>query len=399
MASALMAVGLVMVASTSASLDHSLFALPFWENTPGRHALFVLCGFAVMLVTSFIAGRALRTPSLRRGVTLVLVVVTAGCLVAALLPGLGDAHRGSHRWLRVPLGGMELGYQPSELAKLALVALLASLLADGGMWDRLSSLSDRLGRQVGLQGRSHTRRRFVPAALSIGVCVLLVGVEDFGTAVLLACVGVSMLFVAGCRLRDLAVLGGLGLVGLTGLLYAAPYRLERLAAYTDFWSDPQGKGYQPIQSLATIASGGWLGTGLGSGVQKYGYLPESHTDFIFAVICEEMGLLGAGLVIVLFGAFVWLGIRVMLAARTRFEQLVAFGLTMTLGLQAVMNIAVVTVAAPTTGISLPLVSAGGSGLLTFCLLAGVLAAIARRGSLCREGEQGSMLDHRRRWFG
>jgi cell division protein FtsW len=166
---------------------------------------------------------------------------------------------------------------------------------------------------------------------------------------------------------------------MMALLFSAPYRLERITAYLRFWDEPQGSGYQPLQSLTTVASGGWLGTGLGSGVQKYGYLPESRTDFIFAVICEELGLFGAALVIALFCVMIWLSLRIMLTARSRFERLLAFGLGATIGLQAAMNIAVVAVVTPTTGISLPLVSAGGSGLLAFCLATGVLAAIAARG--------------------
>jgi cell division protein FtsW len=233
------------------------------------------------------------------------------------------------------------------------------------------------------------RRGFAPASLAIGCCVLLVGSEDFGTSVLLLGVGVCMLFVAGCRLRHLAMLGGLGACALVGLLFSAPYRLARITAYADIWADPRGSGYQPLQSLAAIASGGWFGKGLGAGVQKHGYLPESRTDFIFAVICEEMGVFGACVVIALFCVFVWLGLRTMLMAPTRFERLVAFGLTVTVALQAAMNIAVVTVVTPTTGISLPLVSAGGSGVVTFCLAVGILAGIAARGraqaGLARQG--------------
>ena len=197
---------------------------------------------------------------------------------------------------------------------------------------------------------------------------------------LLAGVGIVMLFVGGCRLRHLAALGSLGTAALTMLLLAAPYRIARLSAFTGFWDDPRGSGYQPLQSLTTIASGGWLGTGLGSGVQKYGYLPESRTDFIFAVICEELGVFGAFLVIALFGALIWLVLRIMLAAPTRFERLLAFGLGSMIGLQAVMNIAVVTVVTPTTGISLPLISAGGSSVLMTCLAVGILIAIGARAS-------------------
>ena len=207
---------------------------------------------------------------------------------------------------------------------------------------------------------------------------MLVGKEDFGTSVLLGGVGGSMLFVAGCRLRHLGGAAAVGAWSLIALLYSAPYRVARLAAFRDLWGDPQGAGYQPIQSLAAIASGGWFGTGLGSGIQKHGYLPECRSDFIFAVMCEEMGTLGGGLVLALFSLFVLLGIRTMLAAPTRFERLLAFGLTATIGLQAAMNVAVVTVLAPTTGIPLPLISAGGSGMLTSCGAVGVLAAIAAR---------------------
>jgi len=358
---ALMAIGLVMVASTTASLDRSLFASPMLRTAFGRQTLFVIVGFAAMLATSRVAPFILASPVLSRRVTKVLFAATLLCLVGALLPGLSDAHRGSQRWLSIEVGGMELGFQPSEFAKLTLVAMLAWIIAGQGANPR------------------SLRACFLPGAVAIGACVLLIGKEDFGTGALLAAVGGAMLLAGGCRLRHLTLLIGVGTCAMTALLFAAPYRVARITAYMDFWADPQGNGYQPLQSLTTIASGGWFGTGLGSGVQKYGYLPESHSDFVFAVICEEMGLLGAALVIALYGFLVWLGVRTMLAAPSRFERMLAFGLTATFGLQAVMNIAVVTVVTPTTGISLPLISAGGSGVLTFCLNAGVLAAVAIRG--------------------
>ena len=361
-AMALMAIGLVMVASTSASLDRSSFTWPLWRTPFGRQMVFVLVGFAVMIVTSRLAMPLLALPEMRRRTSQVAFVIAVACLIAALIPSLASPHHGSHRWLRLAIGGMDIGFQPSELAKLAMVAIVASLLTERGADPR------------------SFRRCFLPASIAIAVCVLLVGMEDFGTAALLAGIGVAMLFVAGCRLRHLSVLSALGACGLTVLLYAAPYRLARLTAYKELWEDPQGKAYQPLQSLTTIASGGWLGTGLGLGVQKYGYLPESRTDFIFAVICEELGMFGGALVIGLFCALVWLGLRAMLAAPSRFERLLAFGLAATIGLQSAMNIAVVTVVTPTTGISLPLISAGGSSLLTFCLALGVLAAISARGN-------------------
>ncbi|MGD2108942.1 MAG: putative peptidoglycan glycosyltransferase FtsW [Phycisphaerae bacterium] len=358
---ALMAVGVVMVASSTASLDRSLFDPGWWRTPFGRQLIFVAAGAPLMLLTSRAAVFALESPLMRRRVPAVLLIVTAGLLVAALLPGVGEAHRGSHRWLRFAPGGFDVGVQPSELAKLALVAIVAYLL----------TRPDADPRSL--------RASFIPASLAIGLCVLLVGAEDFGTSALLLGTGVGMLFVAGCRLRHLAALGAIGAFALTGLLLMAPYRMARLTAYADIWADPQGAGYQPLQSLAGIASGGWFGVGLGGGIQKYGYLPEGHTDFIFAVICEETGVFGACLVIALFGALLWLGLRTTLTARGRFERLLAFGLTTTMILQAVMNIAVVTVVTPTTGISLPLVSAGGSGIVTYCVAVGILAAIATRG--------------------
>jgi len=359
---ALMSIGVVMVASATASLDRSLFDQGWWHTAFGRQLIFALAGALLMWLMSRTAPLALASPTMCRRVSRLLYVLAFVLLVATLIPGLSDAHRGSHRWLRFAPGGFALGIQPSELAKLALVAFVAYLLT------RPETDPRSLGKS------------FVPASLTIGLCVLFVGAEDFGTSVLLLGVGVAMLFVAGCRLRHLACLGAMGACGLAGLLLMAPYRIARVTAYANIWADPQGDGYQPLQSLASIASGGWFGAGLGGGVQKYGYLPEGHTDFIFAVICEETGIFGACLVIALFCSFLWLGLRTTLAARTPFERLVAFGLTATIILQAAMNVAVVTVVTPTTGISLPWISAGGSGLITFCVAAGVLAAIASRGT-------------------
>jgi len=358
----LMSIGVVMVASSTASLDRSLFDPGWYRTAFGRQLIFALAGVLLMWLTSRTAPLALASPAMCRRVPQLLYAAAIILLVATLIPGLSDAHRGSHRWLRFAPSGFAMGIQPSELAKLALVAFVAYVLTRPETDPR--SLA----------------RSFIPASLAIGLCVLFVGAEDFGTSVLLMGVGAVMLFVAGCRLRHLACLGAAATCGLAGLLLMAPYRIARLTAYSNIWADPQGDGYQPLQSLASIASGGWFGAGLGGGVQKYGYLPEGHTDFIFAVICEETGIFGACLVIALFCTFLWLGLRTTLAARTPFERLVAFGLTATIILQAAMNIAVVTVVTPTTGISLPWISAGGSGLMTFCVAAGVLAAVALRGT-------------------
>ena len=357
---ALMAVGLIMVTSASARLDHSYVDVSPWKSLFGRQALFVLAGVIVLLGTLRLAPLVLARPKARRWAVYALSVVAVGGLVLTFMPGLAHARYGSYRWVQIAPTLSGIGFQPSELAKLALVCFLASWLADRH-----------------LEVRSF-RKVFVPAAASIGLGVLLVGKEDFSTAVLLAGLGAAVLFVAGCRIRHLALLGSIGACGLGFLLASAPYRIARLTAFQNIWEAPRGAGYQPLQSLTTIASGGWFGTGLGAGVQKYGYLPQSHSDFIFAVICEETGVLGGGVVIALLCAFIWLGLRTLWSARTRFERLLAFGVTACVGMQAAMNIAVVTVVTPTTGIPLPLVSAGGSGLLVFSLAIGLLAAVAAR---------------------
>jgi cell division protein FtsW len=363
-AAALMAIGLVMVGSATVSLDQSWFGPRIWTTPLGRQLIFILCGLGICLTAARLSVPLLGSAACRRWIPCLFFVAAVALLVLVLIPGLSDASHGSQRWLRFNLGGVAVGIQPSEVAKLGLIAFLAYLLGESGRDPRSFF------------------RGFVPASLAIGLCVGLVGKENFGTAALLGCAAGAMLFAAGSRLHHLVVVAGLGVSGMAVLLFAEPYRLARLTAYQNFWNDAQGAGYQPLQSLTTIASGGWWGVGLGSGIQKFGYLPESHTDFVFAVLCEELGVFGGAMVILLFCGFVWLGLRTALRARTRFEFLLAFGLTFIIGMQAAMNIAVVTVMTPTTGVPLPLLSAGGSGLFTVCAAVGLLSAIAVRGCVC-----------------
>ena len=272
-AAALMAIGLVMVGSATSSLDGSLLAPRFWTTAFGRQACFVVVGLAICVGTGWVSRGVLASDSATRWIARCFYGLAIVLLMLVLVPGLSDASHGSQRWLRFSLGGVAAGLQPSEVAKLALIAFLAY----------------RLGC-----AKSDPRsffRGFIPAAGAILLCCGLVGKENFGTAALLVAVAFVMLLVGGCRYHHLFLMVGAATSGLVGLLLAEPYRLARLTAYQDIWSDAQGAGYQPLQSLTTIASGGWWGVGLGSGLQKYGYLPESHTDFIFAVIAEEGGRL------------------------------------------------------------------------------------------------------------
>ena len=366
---ALMTIGVVTIASASASLDDSLLSVSLWKSTFGRQLLFAGLGFLAMLLFARIA--CAPQSGFAWSASGGFVLLAGVCLAVVLIPGVGIERNGARRWLC--LGPQEYGltFQPSELAKVALVVFLAAFLAD---------------RRAQLKSAAKT---LLPAVMVIGVLSALVGLEDFGTAALMGMVGGAMLLAAGCRWTHLMLAALPGLAAAGYLVCSEPYRWRRLTSFFDIWADPQGAGYHPIQSLATIASGGWFGRGLGAGVQKYGYLPAGRTDFIFSVLCEEAGLVGGLIVILLFVALLWLGLRTMRRAEGAQPRLLAFGVTMLVCLQATMNIAVVTVMTPTKGIALPFVSAGGSGVIFLGALVGLLAGVARATSSPPVGEPGS----------
>ena len=216
-AAALMAIGLVMVTSAAAPLDHSYVDVPLWRTVFGRQALFALIGLIVMLITARLAVPVLARPRARRWAVYAVLALAAAGLVVTFIPGWGHARHGSYRWVQLTPLASGIGFQPSELAKLALVGFLAVWFAD---------------RTV--DARSF-RRGFLPAAAVIGLGVLLVGKADFSTAVLLGGVGLVMLLVAGCRVRHLLLLGSIGVGGFGILLLAAPYRIARLTAFHSFW--------------------------------------------------------------------------------------------------------------------------------------------------------------------
>jgi cell division protein FtsW len=216
-----------------------------------------------------------------------------------------------------------------------------------------------------------------PACVVLGILVGMVGAEDLGTAALLAAVGVALLIAGGARIMHLILLALPGVITFAAMIISKPYRVERLMSFTDIWATPRTTGYQAVQSLLTIISGGWQGKGVGMGVQKLGYLPEGDTDFIYAIICEELGFAGGALVIGLFLALLWCGRNALRHAADDLGRYIVLGVMLMMGMQAAMNIGVVTVSLPTTGIALPLVSAGGSGLLILGLSVGLVANVAR----------------------
>ena len=359
-AAALMTVGVVMAASTAVSLDRSLLTSGSWRGPFGRQALYVLAACVTMLVASRCDVRLLRwRPGSWLQPSLVLLLVSVALLIAVWVPDVGHASHGRHRWLHAG----PISVQPSEVAKIAIVVFLSAVLS-----------RSRLAAKDG-PWAAHA------AIAVVGAVCVLIGLEDFGTAALLAAVGGLMLLVGGVRLSALAAWAVPAIGAFAYLLCSQPYRIERLLSFRRVWQDSRGAGYHAIQSLGAIASGGWNGRGLGAGVAQFGYLPEARTDFVFAVISEEMGFAGGATVILLFITLVILGWRAMRSAPRDdggFQRLFVFGVIATIGLQALMNVAVVTVMTPTKGIALPFVSAGGSSVLCFGGAIGLAAGVARR---------------------
>lgn len=277
-------------------------------------------------------------------------------LVVVLIPGIGQVRNEARRWLGVG----SLSFQPAELAKATTVLFLA---------DSLSKRREKLKNLVSGLG---------PYLVLLGITFLLVLMEpDLGTAVAIAGCAVVVIFVAGARMFHLGLLAVLSAPVLYWAIMGEDYRRRRFFAFLDPWKDPSGSGWQIIQALYALGTGGPFGTGIGYSRQKWFYLPEPYTDFIFAVLGEEMGFLGTSLVLLLFFTIAWRGYRTAMAAPDRFSCLLATGLTTLIVLQAVVNIGVVTGSLPITGIPLPFISYGGSALLTNLMASGILLNISR----------------------
>jgi len=346
--SALVVVGLVMVLSAS-----SVQALRDFGSSWvvfQRQAMWVVIGAVALLL-------AVRTDYSRwRKPAVPLVLLALGLLVVVLVPGLGVSVRGSSRWL----GSGQFRIQPSEFAKLAILLFTADLLARRG-------------------AKGDVRTALRPVLLVFGFAAFLVmGQPDMGTTLVLGCIVLALLFVGGVELRTLGSLVGIATGGALLLGLVEGYRRARLFSFLNPWKDAGNTGYQIVQSLVGLASGHWTGLGLGASRAKWGFLPNAYTDFIFAIIGEELGLLGTLLVIALFVAFAVLGVRTALKAPDRFGALLAAGITAWVVGQALINIGAVIGVLPVTGVPLPFVSFGGSSLVITMGAAGILLNIARQ---------------------
>jgi cell division protein FtsW len=359
----LVGTGLVMVLSASSVSAFADYGDSFVFVQ--RQAVYALVGVLALVVASRMRVEAWR----RLAVPLLLATITM--LILVLHPAIGVSAYGSSRWFQ--LGPVTV--QPSEIAKLALVVFSAAILAR-----RWGSLDD-LGQLV---------MPLLPVSLL--VCGLVIMQPDLGTTVILAGTVFLLLFAAGVRLRYLGFAGIVGAVVGAGLIMSADYRRIRFLAFLDPWEDPQGTGYQLVQSLYALGAGGWTGVGLGASRQKWEYVPNAHTDFIFSILGEELGLIGEFVVLLAFGVLIYAGIKIATAARDVFARLLAAGIVSWFGLQALINLGAVTGVLPVTGVPLPFLSYGGSSLVVSLTAVGVLVAIARsprRTSVSRRGARGS----------
>jgi cell division protein FtsW len=346
----LTAMGLVMVLSAgSVSAAQGYGGNSFWYFE--RQVLYAIVGVAVAILLARMA------PSRWRLIGLPLLGIAAVLMAIAARPSSGTALYGASRW--IDLGPLTV--QPSEIAKLALVATTATILAK--KWGRLGDLG-------------HLLIPLAPIVLAVAALGLLQ--RDLGTTMILLATVFVMLFVAGVRLRYLFAGGLIGLLAVASLILGEAYRRTRFfEAWLDPWADPKSSGYQLIQGLIAIGSGGWFGTGLGTSRAKWDFLPNAHSDFIFAVIGEELGLLGALVVLVAFTVLIVAGIRIAIHSSETFDRLLAAGVIAWIGIQAIVNLGAVTGLLPITGVPLPLVSFGGSALVVTLAGIGVLASVAR----------------------
>jgi cell division protein FtsW len=340
---ALVGIGIVMVYSTSAILAGERFQDPYYFLK--RQALYAGIGFSLMILMLFFPYQTLNRFAYP------LLVLSILALIAVLIPGIGVRAGGSMRWLRV----FSFTIQPSELAKLGLVIFLAYFLTKKE--EKIRSFS--FG--------------FLPTILISGLVIALVLKEpDFGTAFFLMVMVFLLLFLGGTRVIYIA---GAVLLAIPVAYYfvtSAAYRYRRLMSFVRPWDDPTGTSFQIIQSFLSFGSGGLFGLGLGEGRQKLYFLPAPHTDFIFSIIGEEMGLVGAMVVVLLFFIFTLRGMQIGYSLGDRFASYLALGLTLMISLQAVINMGVVLGLLPTKGLTLPFISYGGTSLITNLVGVGIL---------------------------
>jgi cell division protein FtsW len=344
----ILAIGVVMVYSASAVAAFHDYGDAYYYVK--RQLLFAVLGVAAMFTmmnVEYTFWRKWAVPAL---------LACFGMLVIVLIPGIGVWRGGARSWLGIG----SFGIQPSEFMKLAMTFFLAKLLSE--RHNQITQFTRGLLPPLGILG------------LAFGLIMLQ---PDLGTGVVMIGASLLMIYVAGARQSHLGGLALVGVAGLVGLIAAAPYRLQRITAFLDPWKDPLGAGYQSIQSLYAIGPGGLVGLGLGMSRQKYNYLPEPQTDFIFSILAEELGFIGGSLLLMLFLLLIWRGMRTAITISDPFGSLLATGIVGIIAVQVLINIGVVIGLLPVTGVTLPLVSYGGSSLTLLLTALGILLNLSR----------------------
>ena len=312
--------------------------------------LFLIVGIVLMIIISKIPYKYYLDKAN------IILVICFVLLILVLIPGIGKIRNGSRSWFGV--GG--LGIQPSEFMKLALIIFISKYLHKNER-NNISIKKDILPIL------------FI-TLLTFGLIMLQ---PDFGTGVIIVMSIIGILFISGLKMRFFIIAGLFGVVGAVVLILIAPYRFERILSFINPWVDPLGTGFQAIQSLFAIGPGGLLGLGLGNSIQKHFYLPEPQTDFIFAIISEELGFFGVLIVSALFLTIIYRGMKISLNAKDLFSKYLSFGITFSLAFQALLNLMVVVSLIPITGVTLPFLSYGGSSLLITLCSMGILLNISR----------------------
>ena len=345
---ALLILGMIMVYSAGSVLGFRNYGDSFYFVK--RQLLFAALGVAAMIFTARTEYRVWKKFA-RTGLIVCFVL-----LVMVLIPGIGVVRGGARSWL----GISSFGIQPSEFMKMGMILFLAKWLS-----------------REDYDITSFMRGLLPPLALIGSAFALIMLQPDLGTGTVMVGAALMMVFTAGARMKHLLGLAAVGAVGFAGLIAAAPYRLQRITAFLDPWSDPLGAGYQIIQSLYAIGPGGLGGLGLGKSRQKLTYLPEPQTDFIYSILAEELGFIGGLAVLGLFLVLVWRGMRVAMSLPDRFGAYLAVGIVCMVAVQVVINIGVVIGLMPVTGITLPLISYGGSSLTLMLTALGILLNLSR----------------------
>ncbi|MHA0855849.1 stage V sporulation protein E [Paenibacillus sp. CMAA1364] len=344
----LLTIGIIMVYSAGSVLGFHNYGDSFYFVK--RQGIFAALGVMAMFVTASLDYRIWLTYA-KAGLVICFIL-----LIMVLIPGIGNVRGGARSWLGIG----SFGIQPSEFMKLGMILYLAKWLSR----DHMDITSFRKG--------------LLPPLALIGTAFGLIMLQpDLGTGSVMFGAAMMIVFTAGAQMKHLGMLALVGMVGFAGLILAAPYRLKRITAFLDPWSDPLGAGYQIIQSLYAIGPGGLGGLGLGMSRQKYSYVPEPQTDFIFSILAEELGFIGGMIVLLLFLVLMWRGMRIAMTIQDRFGSLLAVGIIGMLAIQVIINIGVVIGMMPVTGITLPLISYGGSSLTLMLTALGILLNLSR----------------------